>query len=151
MNKTWTGGWGYLILFPSGRYVLRGGHEYESTNNRMEVTAILEILKYIRRYERKRNYKINIEIISDSGYAIFPFIKYNWEDKWRNNQLVSSMLNYDLWSELLPLVFCYFKNRITFTHIRGHGKNESDYYNKYNDVVDKYCVEKRINADEKKG
>ena len=147
MNKTWTGGWGYLILLPSGKYVLRGGHEYESTNNRMEVKSILEVLKYIRRYERKRKLKINIEIISDSGYAVFPFIKYNWEKKWQNNLISSSMLNYDLWNELLPLVFCYFKDRLKFTHIRGHGKNENDYYNKYNDIVDKYCVERRVLAD----
>lgn len=147
MNKTWTGGWGYLILLPSGKYVLRGGYEYKSTNNRMEVKAIYEALSYIRRYEKKRKTKIQVEVISDSGYAVFPFIKYNWEEKWRSNSIGRDLINYDLWSVLLPLVFVYFKDRITFTHIRGHGKNDNEYYDKYNDIVDKFCVKQRIEAD----
>lgn len=147
MNKTWTGGWGYLMLLPSGKRVLRGGYEYKSTNNRMEVMAILEALSYIRRYERKRKVEFEVEIISDSGYAVFPFLKYNWEEKWRNNLIGSDLTNYDLWNQLLPLVFVYYKDRLTFTHIRGHGKNDDDYYNKYNDIVDKFCVQQRIKAD----
>jgi ribonuclease HI len=149
MNKTWTGGWAYLILrdyIKDDCGILKGGKEYNSTNNRMEVCAILRALKAIKRSEKKNNIKYQVEVISDSGYAVFPFLKYGWVDKWKNDNFKDDIPNYDLWSKLIPLVI-YFNKRVRFTHIRGHGKNESEFHNYYNGVVDKHCVNMRLKAD----
>lgn len=149
MNKTWTGAWGFLIVKKNGNHSVCAGHEYNTTNNRMEVMAILKILERILEAEVRKNKTFDkIEVISDSGYAVFPFTKYNWKQKWYNKQINENTLNFDLWNRLLPLVFDYFGDRVKFTHIRGHGKNLNDIHNYYNDIVDKECVKTRILADE---
>lgn len=147
MNKTWTGGWSYLIYRKKRKHIIKGGYEFKSTNNRMEVYAILSALRDIRNIERSHDVKYNVEIISDSGYAVFPFIKYGWVDKWRHNRFDKTVPNYDLWRELIPLVI-YFRRRVSFVHIRGHGKNDNPFYNHFNGIVDEYAVKMRLKADD---
>lgn len=149
MNKTWTGGWAYAILkdVENDKYIIKGGYEFKSTNNRMEVYAIYKALRDIKVIEKKYDIKYRIEVVSDSGYAVFPFMRYGWIKKWNDNLIGEDTKNFDLWKKIFPLV-TYYGVRLKFTHIRGHGKNDNEFYNKYNDIVDKYCVNERLKADE---
>lgn len=148
MNKTWTGGWAYLIHRGKRKPIIRSGFERHSTNNRMEVYAIMQALYDVRRIERKHGTQYLVEIISDSGYAVFPFLKYGWVDKWKKGLIQKDVPNYDLWKKLLPATI-YFGSRLRFIHIRGHGKNDNKFYNCFNSKVDKIAVDARLRADKK--
>lgn len=91
-----------------------GGHK-ETTNNRMEITAILESLKYC-----KENKLESIKILSDSAYCVNT-IKMGWINNWvKNNWKTSSgekVKNDDLLKQVWE--FCNNKN-IDISHIKGH-------------------------------
>ncbi len=82
------GGYGVIILKNNEIIKLSGG-EKETTNNRMEMTAIIEALKYLHENKLSSN---DIEIISDSDLIISTLTK-NWKKK----------ANTDLWAEIEKL------------------------------------------------
>jgi len=89
-----------------------GGISEETTNNRMEVQAVISALKYIpKEYE--------IEIFSDSQYMVNVFQK-NWHPK----------VNLDLW---LPLLLENQKRNISWNWVKGHSSNH------LNNLVDSLC------------
>ena len=111
------GGWAAVLLYKEHRREISGGFRY-TTNNRMELTAVIEALKAIKSKERCR-----IDIFTDSGliYSAFNFrwiyrwLKNNWKTK--NNQ---KRLNYDLWQKILELM----KNHdVKFHWLKGHAGN----------------------------
>lgn len=99
------GGWGAVIC-PIGDMVEIGGYVPDTTNNRMELTAAIEALKYIHRFSMQE-----IEIISDSRYLIEGM--NSWINKWRDNKWRTStgepVKNKDLWLDLHIL-----KNLVTW-------------------------------------
>lgn len=167
MNKTWTGGWSFVVLNSKRSMFIKSGSELKTTNNRMELMAILEALKSIVDYERKNKKKLrNIILVSDSGYSTFPFIKYGWIEKWKRNQIKKTTLNYDLWCEIIPLVIKLSQHeRIKIYQIRGHGKDKKcDYvkrdcatcrsygctnplFQTLNSIVDEHAVNARLRKD----
>ena len=110
------GGWGAVIHFDKEEIKLSGG-EKETTNNRMEMLAIIESLKWLRENELTEK---SIEIFSDSNLIIQTMNK-GWKKK----------ANQDLWAEM-------DKQRawlnIKWTWVKGHADN------KYNNMADELAV-----------
>ena len=96
--------------------VVSGGFG-ETTNNRMELFAILAGLKQLKESCR-------VTIYSDSAYAVNAF-ELGWIDSWRANQWRtkdrSEVKNKDIWSALLMELA---KHEVTFVKVKGHADNE---------------------------
>ena len=125
------GGWGAVIVLPDNhreskveskksKVVELGGYESSSTNNRMELTAVIESLIFLE----KGDYMFNeIEIHSDSSYVLNGIT--SWVHSWERNGWITStkdpVLNRDLWMILLELVR-YHQNsgKVLFKKVKGH-------------------------------
>ena len=81
------GGWACIIILPGTEVILKGG-EPASTNNRMEMTAIIKALEYLHK-SYKNTHALKIKIYSDSN-LIIQTLTQNWKRK----------KNTDLWAQL---------------------------------------------------
>ena len=139
INKGGEGSWAYVIVDPETDISVRSCAQrvMGTTNNRMELQAIIEGLKQFRK-------DTSVEVISDSAYVVNCFLQ-KWYVKWRQNNWYSSsgpVKNPDLWQELLSLAES-FVQPITWTHIRGHQGN------KWNECCDRLCTQVRTSNPEK--
>ena len=116
------GGWAAIIIDPSGEREIVGC-EKSTTNNRMELKAVIEALKEIE-------VNSQITLFSDSKYVIDGITKWikNWKmNNWKTTSK-KEIKNLDLWRELYKLTS---KFQITWNWVKGHSTNE------YNNKVDK--------------
>lgn len=107
------GGWAYILRHPkSGKEVEKFGGERETTNNRMEMTAVIEGLKALKKPS-------SVEIVTDSQYVGQGMTE--WMPKWKSRgwKLPGNkpVKNLDLWQELDRLISTH---KVHFTHVRGH-------------------------------
>lgn len=120
------GGWASVLLYEQHKKELYG-NDKETTNNRMELTAVIEALKALKR-------PCNVTLYSDSKYVI-DSINKDWVYKWEANNWIKSdrkpALNTDLWKELLTLLEVH---RVKFVWVKGHNGNE------YNERCDELAV-----------
>lgn len=120
-GKTMTfGGWGFIIVQEGKELYEANGSEYNTTNQRMELTAICKALEYLTSIRRPLD---RIIIYSDSAYIINCY-KDNWYLKWMTNGWTTAtgnpVLNQDLWWQIIP----YFDNFwYTFKKVKGHDTN----------------------------
>lgn len=137
------GGWATLIIYESKVSCL-SGYEVESTNNRMELIAVVEALKEI--IKRCNKYKA-FEIFSDSAYVVNSF-KNGWMYNWKMNGWKTKngrdVKNIDLWKQSIKLLGL-INNRnpkceIIFTKIKGHSGIT------YNEIVDRLAKEGTLKA-----
>ncbi|MDR3206863.1 MAG: ribonuclease HI [Oscillospiraceae bacterium] len=109
------GAWAYVILTGTHEISASGG-EAATTNNRMELTAVLEGLKALRE-------PCAVTVYSDSKYVVDGMTK-GWAKGWKargwKKADKSPALNPDLWGALLDL--CQ-EHEVRFTWVRGHGDN----------------------------
>ena len=116
------GGWGVLIKLVDGNQIKLSGHEQFTTNNRMEMLAVIEGLKYLKNYS-------SVIIHTDSKYVLEGIT--NWITNWKQNNWKSSnkkdVKNKDLWLELDTLVN---KFKIEWKWVKGHSGNVE------NDIAD---------------
>lgn len=119
------GGWGAVIAFPEGQKEISGRSAEETTNNRMEMQAIIEALYWIdkRIVDVKR-----IEILSDSAYVVNA-VKNGWLKKWKYNGWKTirggDVKNKKLWEELDVLIHL-LKGKdidVRFIKVKGHAGN----------------------------
>lgn len=115
-NPGGPGGWAATLNYDD-RYDVLSGHSISTTNNRMELTAVVEAIKYLL---KKRYTKIIIN--SDSAYVVNGVNKgwiYEWVKKgWKTKQ-GNELANADLWQELYR--YCNIKNvTIVFNKVAGH-------------------------------
>lgn len=106
------GGWGAVLRFGAHEKELCGGEE-STTNNRMELTAVIEALELLRESCR-------VTLTSDSRYVVDAVEKgwiYGWQKKNWMQEGGKSRPNADLWQRLLPLLKTH---DITFVWVRGH-------------------------------
>jgi ribonuclease HI len=93
------GGWGAVLLFKDQAKEIRGG-EKETTNQRMELQAVIEALRQLKVTDW------DVCIYSDSAYVVNAFNQHwleNWQrNGWRNSKK-EPVANQDLWQELLRL------------------------------------------------
>ena len=106
------GGWAALLHFKEKENMISGG-EPDSTNNRMELTAVIEGLSALKR-------PCDVTVATDSQYVINGF-KEGWVDKWAANGWKTAakkpVKNQDLWETLHSLVE---KHHIKWKWIKGH-------------------------------
>ena len=124
------GGWSSIFCFPSGVKIY-SGNAIHTTNNRMELTAIVETLAFIYTLYNKnkwiRNEVDQFKICSDSAYCINA-INNNWVQKWRMNdwktQSGEEVKNKDLWLLFWrPYLKCKNEIPVVFEKVAGHSGN----------------------------
>lgn len=112
-NKKNIGGWGAILEYGEHIKNLHGG-EINTTNNRMEMIAVIEALQALNREG------LAIRIFTDSAYVANCF-KQNWYVNWRRNGWQTKnrkdVENKELWQKLLSLVK---KHDVQFFKVRGH-------------------------------
>ena len=110
------GGWGAILMLGENRKEISGGSE-NTTNNIMELTAVIEALKIL-----KRPCKVNI--YSDSAYVVNAFLQkwiYGWIKKNWKTASNEPVKNKELWQELYSLTKVH---DVTFHKVKGHADNE---------------------------
>ena len=106
------GGWGAVLVFGGVEKELSGG-ERETTNNRMELTAVIAALEALKE-------PCEVTLTSDSKYVV-DAVTLGWATSWRakgwRRADRSPALNVDLWERLLALLEVH---TVTFVWVRGH-------------------------------
>ena len=110
------GGWGAVLLYGDIRKEISGYNE-KTTNNIMEITAVLEAVKTLK-------FPCEITIYSDSAYVVNCF-KQKWICNWIKNNWINSdkkpVKNRELWEELYNELQ---KHKFEFVKVKGHSNNE---------------------------
>jgi len=117
-----TGGW-CAILWYKNKQKLLSGCEENTTNNKMELKAVVAGLKALNQRCKER-------IFSDSAYSVNAIHK-GWLDTWMKNNWVTEnkekVKNIDLWEQLAYLMNIH---NVRFEKIKGHADDE------YNNICD---------------
>lgn len=106
------GGWGAILRFGEIEKELSGGSD-DTTNNRMELTAVIEALKALKK-------ECELTIYTDSRYVMDGVLEWlpNWKrNNWRTTNKKSPVKNIDLWQELDALLPKY---KIKWVWVKGH-------------------------------
>ena len=110
------GGWGTILMYENKAKEISGGKK-ETTNNIMEITAVIEGLKLLK-------YPCDVNVYSDSAYVINAF-NQKWIEAWKKNGWKNSkkedVKNKELWKELVALTKIH---KVTFIKVKGHSDNE---------------------------
>ena len=106
------GGWAAILRFNGTEKELSGG-EKDTTNNRMELTAVIKALEQLK-------YPCSVKLTTDSKY-VCDAINQKWVYAWRDNSWRKKdkkpALNIDLWQQLLPLLETHM---VEFVWVKGH-------------------------------
>ena len=129
------GGWGSLLRFNSKEKVLSGA-EPETTNNRMELTAVIEALGALTR-------PCDVELTTDSKYVKDGITQWigNWKKRGWKTANKQPVKNIDLWQKLDELAQLH---RVSWHWVKGHsGHAENELADKLaNQAIDKMLAEK---------
>jgi ribonuclease HI len=110
------GGWGAVLFYGEHRKEVSGG-EPATTNNRMEIMAVISSLSQLKE-------PCLVQIYSDSAYVVNCF-RQGWLDNWRKNGWMNSkrqpVENQDLWKRLAALMETH---RVEYIKVKGHSDNE---------------------------
>lgn len=119
------GGYGVIVLNETTNQKLfeKKDSAVKTTNNRMELTALLEAFRYL-----DNNNFHSATIRSDSEYCINPLNK-GWIHKWHKNSYADKA-NSDIWKQIYPL-YMKFKGLVKIEWVKGHSTDEQ------NNLVDK--------------
>ncbi len=129
------GGWGFVIINKTEEKELfkSSGAEMQTTNNRMEMTAVIEALKKIKAQRNLFTENVNLSIFTDSKYVqqgisswIFNWKKNNWQTSAKK-----PVKNKDLWQELDKLST---ELAPKWNWVKGHAGN------RYNEECDRLAV-----------
>ena len=126
------GGWAWAVS-PEGTPFGSGG-EAHTTNQRMEIYAVLDALRTHSTLADEHGARMPIEIVSDSTYVVNCF-RDKWYVKWDRNGWRNAkrepVANADLWKPLIELANPDF---VTFRWVKGHSND------RMNDLVDRLAV-----------
>ena len=121
------GGWAALLIYSGSERVITGAEKL-TTNNRMELAAVVESLRVLKE-------PCNVRVFTDSAYIANAF-NDNWIDAWigRGWKTASKkpVKNQDLWKDMLSLME---KHEVEFVKVKGHADDE------LNNRVDGLAVE----------
>jgi ribonuclease HI len=115
------GGWAAILIYGNHQKEIYG-NELSTTNNRMEMKAVIEALKTLK-------FTCKIKIYTDSKYVYQGITEYilRWQQRnWRTS--TGAVKNLELWKELLALTK---QHQIDWFWVKAHNGN------KYNEIVDK--------------
>ncbi|MEG2813135.1 MAG: ribonuclease HI [Oscillospiraceae bacterium] len=120
------GGWGAVLIYGEIEKELSGKHP-ATTNNRMELTAVISALQTLK-------FPCKVNLFTDSKYIV-DAINQGWAKKWQSNNWTRSnkekALNPDLWQTLLELLNIH---EVVFNWVKGHAGN------KYNERCDELAT-----------
>ena len=112
------GGWGAILEWNGMEKELSGGAA-DTTNNRMELSGVIEALRALKE-------PCAVELYTDSKY-VFDAVDKRWVYGWRSKGWVKSdkkpALNVDLWEQLLPLLE---RHEVRWHWVKGHAENEKN-------------------------
>ena len=120
------GGWGAILRFNGAEKELSGS-EKDTTNNRMELTAVIEALSALKE-------SCEVFLTTDSKYVCDSITKgwvYSWQKNGWKKADKKPALNPDLWEELLSLAE---KHQLNYHWVKGHAENP------YNNRCDELAV-----------
>ncbi|MDQ7040346.1 MAG: ribonuclease HI [Rhodothermus sp.] len=121
------GGWAALLRYNHHEKVLTGTAAH-TTNNRMELTAVIEALRALKE-------PCQVDLYTDSNYIVRAFQK-GWLERWQRNGWRTSrkqpVENQDLWRQLLELTR---RHDVRFRKVKGHANDP------LNNRVDQLAVE----------
>lgn len=110
------GGWAAILKYGPHEKEIFGG-EPQTTNNRMELTAVIEGLRRLKE-------PCHVTVYSDSAYIVNCF-QQGWITNWKKNGWVNSknkpVENQDLWKQLDELMQTH---RVQFVKVKGHSDDE---------------------------
>lgn len=111
------GGYGVVSICDDKILDERGGYERETTNNRMELKAVIEALEYAI----KNHPDGEVIIHADSAYVLGGVTTWihNWEKNGWKTSTKKAVLNQDLWQALIALVR-QFKGTLSWQKVKGH-------------------------------
>lgn len=121
------GGWGAVLMY-NGHEKRISGAEKETTNNRMEIFAVISGLECLKE-------PCEVTVYSDSAYTVNAFSNgwvYGWEKSGWKKADNKPVLNVDLWQRLLALTRVH---SVKFIKVKGHADNE------YNNICDKLATD----------
>ena len=125
------GGFAAILMYNGVEKVVSGG-EKETTNNKMELMAVISGLNSLKE-------ACEVDVYSDSQYVVDAFNK-GWVDSWQKNGWRNSskddVKNVELWKLLLDLTKTH---KVNFIKVKGHSDNE------YNNRCDKIAREEYKN------
>lgn len=123
------GGYAAILIY-NGIEKEISGAEANTTNNRMEILAVLRALEMLKE-------PCNVTIYSDSAYVVNA-IEKGWLNSWKKSNWIKSdkkqVKNIELWEEMLRFLEIH---EIKFVKVKGHSDNE------YNNRCDKLAVLER--------
>jgi len=109
------GGYGAVLIYKDKRKEICQGYR-STTNNRMEMLAVITALKMLKE-------PCNVKLYSDSKYVVDSILK-GWAESWQKNKWTRNrkkpVLNVDLWKELLKLISIH---NVEFIWVKGHAQN----------------------------
>ena len=118
------GGWGAILMYKDAKKEISGGMK-NTTNNIMEITAVVEALKCLK-------VGSDVQVYSDSAHTVNAF-KQGWIYNWMKNGWKTAskepVKNKELWQELYALTK---KHKVEFIKVKGHADNE---FNKRSDEM----------------
>ncbi len=121
------GGWGAILIYNGKEKEISGG-EANTTNNRMELLAVISALKILKE-------PCEVDLYSDSQYVVGAFLN-KWIQSWRQNGWRTAgkteVKNIDLWENLLEIME---RHDVHFIKVKGHADNT------YNNRCDKLARE----------
>lgn len=110
------GGWGAVLIYKENKKEISGGMK-ETTNNVMELTAVVQALKLLK-------FPCQVDLYSDSAYVVNAFQQgwiYNWvKNDWRTAGK-EPVKNKEIWQELYSLTETH---KVNFIKVKGHSDNE---------------------------
>ncbi len=124
------GGWGAVLMFNGKIKAISGGDEH-TTNNKMEMQAVISALETLRE-------PCEVNLYSDSAYVVNAFLQ-NWIGKWQANNWKRGrelVKNVELWKRLVELTNIH---TVQFIKVKGHSDNE---FNNECDALARSEVEK---------
>ena len=115
------GGWAAILSYKGSEKIVKGG-ELQTTNNRMELTAVINGLQALK----SDSHDVVCEIYTDSAY-VYNAVAQDWLTTWQLNSWKNSnkklVLNKDLWEILLDELQ---KHKVNFHKVKGHADVEGN-------------------------
>ena len=136
-NNPGPGGYGAVLCYNAKQKELSGGCEL-TTNNRMELSAVINALEAIKE-------PCEVNLYSDSKYVVDSVSK-GWVYKWKTNNWKrgkEKALNVDLWIKLLSLLE---KHEVKFIWVKGHNQNPLN--ERCDELAREYILKGKLAPDE---
>ncbi|HAG04932.1 MAG TPA: ribonuclease HI [Lachnospiraceae bacterium] len=112
------GGYGAVLLYKGNRLELSEGYR-KTTNNRMEILAVIVALEALKK-------PCSVTVYSDSQYVVNS-VEKGWIYSWKKKNWIKSdrskVKNIDLWERMLPLLN---KHKVNFIWVKGHADNKEN-------------------------